>query len=926
MRTSEIRQRWLDYFEAKDHQIAPSVPLVSTDPSIMFTIAGMVPFIPYFLGQEQAPYPRIASVQKCIRTNDIDNVGYTTRHGTFFQMNGNFSFGDYFKTGAIEMAWDLLTTEQNAGGYGFDGDKLWVTLWNEDAESYDALTQGIGLDPKHIVRLPREENFWDTGQPGPAGPCAEWHIDRGPAYGPEAVGGDVDPGGDRYLEIWNLVFDQFVRGEGQGKDYPLLGELDQTGVDTGAGLERIAYMLQGKENLYEIDEVYPVIGHVQKLTGKIYGQNAADDVRMRVIGDHVRSAMMVINDGVRPSNEGRGYVLRRLLRRAVRSIRLLGYDAVALPELLPLSRDAMKASYPELETNWTRISDVAYAEEEAFRRTLAAGTTILDTAVSKAKSAASGGSRAGSSGTGRSGAHAAVLGGDEAFKLHDTYGFPIDLTLEMAAEQGVSVDEDKFRSLMAEQKARARADAVAKKTGHADLRAYEAIQHELDEPVKFLGYTDTDASVRVVGLLNAGVPEPTTTAPADVEVILDRTPFYAEAGGQLADQGSIVLDGGAVIEIDDVQAPIKGLSVHRGRLTEGTVTLGDTGFAAIDTSRRKAIAKAHSATHMIHKALHELVGEDRTQAGSENSPSRVRFDFRSPTAVDGGVLGEIEERVNLLLTDNLEVTDEVMPIAHARELGAMSLFGEKYGDIVRVVSIGGDWSKELCAGTHVKNSGEIGRVAILSEASIGSGVRRVDALVGDGAYGFHAKEHAMVNQLTGLLGARPEELHDRISGLMIKLKDTEKELAGIRQKQVLGAAATLASGAPTVGGVRVVTHDAGEVASADDLRALALDVRSRLGDADPAVVAVGGVANGSPLVIVATNASAREAKLRAGDFVKVAAQTLGGGGGGKPDLAQGGGKNAAALPEALVQVADLVKASTAGSSSPGSSPAASTAG
>ncbi|GAA1986300.1 alanine--tRNA ligase [Isoptericola halotolerans] len=885
MRTAEIRQRWLDYFESKGHTIVPSVPLVSPDPTILFTIAGMVPFIPYILGTEKAPWPRAASVQKCIRTNDIENVGRTTRHGTFFQMNGNFSFGDYFKREAVDFAWDLLTSDQAAGGYGLDGDRLWVTIWEKDDEAYDALTQGVGLDPKHIVRLPREENFWDTGQPGPAGPCAEWHYDRGPAYGPEAEGGTVDPGGDRYLEIWNLVFDQFVRGEGQGKDYPLLGELEHKSIDTGAGLERIAYLLQGKENLYEIDEVYPVIATVEEMSGKRYGADGEDDVRMRVVADHVRSALMVIGDGVSPSNEGRGYVLRRLIRRAVRSVRLLGVEDEALPALLPVSKDAMKASYPELEADFGRISQVAYGEEDAFRRTLTSGTTILDTAVSRAKKTSDGGP--------------AVLGGDEAFRLHDTYGFPIDLTLEMAAEQGVQVDEKAFRSLMAEQKQRARADALAKKTGHADLRAYESLQKALTSPVEFLGYTDRQAAVQVEGLLVDGVPQPTATAPADVEVVLDRTPFYAEAGGQLADQGTIALDSGAIVEVDDVQRPVAGLSVHRGRLVEGTVTLGDPGTATIDTGRRVAISRAHSATHMIHKALHELVGPDRTQAGSENAPSRIRFDFRSPAAVPASALSEIEERVNTRLTENLEVTDATMSLSAARELGAMALFGEKYGDNVRVVSIGGDWSRELCGGTHVRATGELGRVALLGESSIGSGVRRVDALVGDGAYGFHATEHALVGQLTGLLNARPDELTERVGSLMTRLKETEKELASLRQGQLLAAAGTLAADAPRVGDVRVVAHDAGTVGGADDLRALALDVRGRLGDSAPAVVAVAGVANDRPLVVVATNAGARDAGLRAGDFVKAAAKTLGGGGGGKPDLAQGGGQDASAVPAAL---------------------------
>jgi alanyl-tRNA synthetase len=510
-----------------------------------------------------------------------------------------------------------------------------------------------------------------------------------------------------------------------------------------------------------------------------------------------------------------------------------------------------------------------------------------------------------------SGGEGGVLPGEAAFQLHDTYGFPIDLTLEMAAEQGVQVDEQAFRSLMQEQRTRARADALAKRTGGADVAAYEALEKELTAPVEFLGYTQTDASVRVTGLLSGGVPAPAVTAPAEVEVILDRTPFYAEAGGQLADHGTIVLDGGATIEVDDVQRPIKGLSVHRGRLIEGTVALGDPGTAQIDTERRKAISRAHSATHMIHKALHELVGQDRTQAGSENAPSRIRFDFRSPSAVPASALSEIEERVNVRLADNLEITDQLMPIAQAREAGAMALFGEKYGDVVRVVSIGDDWSRELCAGTHVKQTGQLGRVTLLGESSIGSGVRRVDALVGDGAYGFQAKEHALVGQLTGLLNTRAEELPDRVGSLVARLKEAEKELAGLRQGQLLATAGKLAAEAPRVGEVRVIAHDAGE-AQADDLRALVLDVRGRLGEAEPVVAAAGGVSGGRPVVVVVTNAAARAAGYKAGDLVRTAAQTLGGGGGGKPDMAQGGGTDPAKLGEALAGIAESVRLAAVG--------------
>ncbi|MFC8733953.1 alanine--tRNA ligase [Luteimicrobium sp. NPDC057192] len=893
MRTAEIRKRWLDYFEANGHTVVPSASLISPDPSTLFTIAGMVPFIPYMTAQQTPPWDRATSVQKCVRTLDIDEVGKTTRHGTFFQMNGNFSFGDYFKEGAITYAWDLVTGSRDEGKYGFDPETVWVTVYHEDHEARELWKRIAGLPDERIQSRGKKDNYWSTGQPGPAGPCSEIYIDRGPEFGREG-GPVVDE--DRYLEIWNLVFMQYAIDNVKSKeDFRIVGELQRKNIDTGMGLERVAYLLQGKDNLYEIDEVFPVIAAAAELSGKTYGAVHDDDVRMRVVADHVRSALMIIGDGVRPSNEGRGYVLRRLLRRSVRAMRLLGVDEPSLPSLLPVSRDAMSPSYPELATDFERLSQVAYAEEDAFRRTLASGTTILDTSVRKLKESAPAG-------------QVPVLGGDQAFQLHDTYGFPIDLTLEMAAEQGVQVDENAFRRLMSEQRQRAREDALAKRRGGADLAAYETIDKQLDKPVEFLGYTDTTAEVGIVGLLVDGVPAPAATAPADVEVVLDRTPFYAEAGGQLADHGTIVLDGGASIEVDDVQRPVKGLSVHRGRLVEGTAALGDRGTGTIDLARRKAISKAHSATHMIHKALHETVGPDRTQAGSENSPSRVRFDFRSSSAVPQSALGEIEERVNTLLVDNLDVTDQVMPIAEAKALGAMALFGEKYGDRVRVVSIGGDWSRELCAGTHVKQSGEIGRVTLLGESSVGSGVRRVEALVGDGAYGFQAKEHALVGQLTQLLGARPDELSERVSSLVTRLRDAEKELAGVRQAQLLAAAGSLAAGAAQVGSVRVVTHDAGDVASADDLRALALDVRSRLGEADPAVVAVAGVAKGRPLVVAATNASARQAGVRAGALVKAASGVLGGGGGGKDDVAQGGGQDAAAVPAALDAVRDAVAA------------------
>ena len=895
MRTSEIRTRWLDYFASKDHHVAPSVSLISPEPSILFTVAGMVPFIPYILGTESAPWPRATSVQKCIRTNDIDNVGKTTRHGTFFQMNGNFSFGDYFKEGAIDYAWELLTTPQARGGYGLDGDRLWMTIWEKDEVSFNHWTKTIGVDPERVQRLPFEEISWSTGQPGPAGACCEIHYDRGPAYGPDG-GPIVDVAGDRFLEIWNLVFDEFVRGEGEGHDFELVGTLDKTAIDTGAGLERLAFIMQDKPNMYEIDEVFPVIEAAQEMSGKTYGLGAAgpsaggaydDDVRMRVVADHVRSALMLISDGVRPGNDGRGYVLRRLIRRAVRSMRLLGVEDAALPTLLTASKNVMSLSYPELDSNWETIQDVAYAEEDAFRRTLSAGTMILDAAVASAKEA-----------TG-----APVISGASAFSLHDTYGFPIDLTLEMAAEQGVAVDEEGFRSLMAEQKERARADARSKKTGHTDVRVFHEIEKQMGGGSTFLGYTEEAAEGTVQALLVDGASAPAASAPAEVEVILDRTPFYAEMGGQLADHGTIRLAGGGVVEVHDVQAPIRGLSVHRGTLTEGTMTVGEKAYAQIDGARRLAIARAHTATHMVYAGLRSVVSPDATQAGSENSPSRLRFDFRHSSAVEASQLGDIEALVNEKLAEDLAVTTEEMSLDEAKAQGAIALFGEKYGSRVRVVTIGDGFDRELCGGTHVPTTGHIGRITLLGEGSIGSGVRRIDALVGDGAYEFQAKEHALVAQLSHLVGGRAEELPGRIETLLAKLRDSEKELEKIRTEQALSRGGELAASAHAVGAVNFVGAAVGAVPSTDALRTLALDVRERLGNERGAVVALGGIVAGKPSLVVATNEAAREHSVKAGALVRAVGKHMGGGGGGRDDIAQGGGTK----PEGLEAAIDAIR-------------------
>ncbi|KRE62659.1 alanine--tRNA ligase [Nostocoides sp. Soil756] len=889
METAEIRRRWLDFFSGRGHTVVPSASLLLDDPNLLFVNAGMVPFKPYFLGQETPLWDRATSVQKCVRTGDIEEVGKTSRHGTFFQMNGNFSFGDYFKEGAITLAWELVTSPQDQGGYGLDPELIWPTVYVDDDEAFAIWHEQVGLPVERITRRGKLDNYWHMGVPGPGGPCSEIYLDRGPEYGREG-GPAVDE--DRYLEFWNLVFMQEELSAVRAKDdFDVAGPLPQRNIDTGMGLERMATLLQGVDNLYEIDEVYPVLERAAALAGKRYGVSSGhmvseshpDDVRLRVVADHVRSSLMLIGDGVTPGNEGRGYVLRRMLRRAIRSMRLLGYEDPCLPELLPVSLERMEKSYPELSSDWDRISQTAYAEEEAFRRTLTAGTTILDTAVARTKE---GGGQ--------------VLGGAQAFALHDTYGFPIDLTLEMAAEQGLEVDREGFTRLMQEQRDRAKADAKAKKSAHGDTSVYRALSDGVGGRVEFTGYHEVTSEARIAGMLLDGAPVSSASAGQDVELVLDRTPFYAEGGGQLADGGLVRLAGGALVEVRDVQSPISGLVVHKATVVSGEVGVGEQAHAEVDIERRRSISRAHTATHMVHKAIREALGDTATQAGSENSPGRFRFDFHASSALPMSVLTDVESRVNALLLDDLSVSAEVMTQQQARDAGAMALFGEKYGDAVRVVSVG-DWARELCGGTHAERTTQLGLVTLLGESSIGSGVRRVEALVGNDAFSFLARERAIVGQLTELVKGRPEELPERVGGLLARLKEAERDLERLRTEQLQAAAGSLTDRARDVGGVTFLGHDAGE-ADAGDVRTMVLDLRGRLGNDRPSVVAVTGVAKGRPVVVVATNEGARGRGITAGELVRIAAGTLGGGGGGKDDIAQGGGQDPTKVGEALAAV------------------------
>jgi alanyl-tRNA synthetase len=895
MKSQEIAKRWIEYFEARGHTPVPSASLVSSDPSLLFTVAGMVPFIPYLTAVEPAPYPRATSVQKCIRTADIEEVGQTVRHGTFFQMAGNFSFGDYFKEEAITYAWGLLTGSVEEGGFGLDPERLWVTVFEDedsdwkDTEARDIWENKIGIPTERVVGTGKGDNFWNTGQPGPGGPCSEIYYDRGAQYGIEG-GPAVDE--TRYVEIWNLVFMQYRLSHVNSKtDFVIEGELPQRNIDTGLGLERLAMILQGVENMYETDQVRPVLDRAAELSGKTYTSSEdpeapehGDDVRLRVVADHVRSALMLISDGVTPSNEGRGYVLRRLIRRAVRAMRLLGVEKPVLPELLPVSRDAMKGVYPEVETDFERISRVAYAEERSFLRTIASGTARLDEALAGARAAGT------------------DLSGEDAFQLHDTYGFPIDLTLEIASEAGLSVDEATFRSLMEEQRQRAKKDAKSKKTGHADLTLYRELHGVGD--THFTGYDELTTESGVRGLIIDGARADVAEQGQEVEIVLDATPFYAEAGGQAADTGLITGDG-FVVEVTDVQAPMRGLSVHRAVVREGELPASATVLAQVDQARRHAGEEAHTATHLVHAALHQVLGPEALQSGSFNKAGYLRFDFTWADALSAAASSEVEDVVNQAIDHDFEVITRVMKKDEAKALGATSLFGEKYGDMVRVVEIDGAWSREFCGGTHVAHTSKVGSMSLLGEASVGSGNRRVEALVGLSAFRHNAAERALVNDLTELFRVPAGELRERINSTVDRLRTAEKEIEKLRREKLQAASASLVAEAHDVSGVRLIAHDAGTVDSADDLRSLALPARDRLGQ-DAAVVAVNRGVKGQPLLLVAPNEAARAAGVKAGALVRAGAKVLGGGGGGKDDVAQGGGQNPAAVADALAEVTRLV--------------------
>jgi alanyl-tRNA synthetase len=909
MESAEIVRRFLAYFEQRGHTVVPSASLIADDPTLLLVNAGMQPFKPYFLGQQTPPFTLATSAQKCVRTPDIEEVGKTTRHGTFFQMLGNFSFGGYFKEKAIPYAWELLTRSESDGGFGFPEDRLWATVYLDDDEAAQIWHDVVGLPLDRIQRRGLLDNYWHMGVAGPGGPCSEIYYDRGPEYGREG-GPEADE--DRYLEVWNLVFMQDLLSAVRKKDdFDIQGELPRRNIDTGMGLERMAAILQGVDNIYEIDTMWKVLDRAAELTEQKYGRDHRADVALRVVTDHVRTSVMMVSDGVLPSNEGRGYVLRRILRRSIRNLRLLAggqrggggarrgeQDERFLHELTNAAIGALGEQFPELHRDAPRIHGVIDAEEAAFSTTLRTGSAIFDAVAGEVKR----------SGTG-------TLSGEQAFQLHDTYGFPIDLTLEMAGEQGLTVDEEGFRRLMTEQRQRAKQDSLEKKTGNADITVLAAVL-ERSGPVHFTGYDQVTGEATVAGLLVGGASVPAAGAGTEVEVVLDRTPFYAEGGGQLADTGVIRVSasaagGGGEVDVYDVQSPVPGLIVHRGKVVAGEIIVGDPAQAEIDVERRRAVSRSHTATHLVHRAFRNALGESAAQAGSENAPGRLRFDFTASGAVPASVLRDAEEEVNNVLVNDLDVRAFVTPIEEARAIGAIALFGEKYGDQVRVVEVG-DYSRELCGGTHVARSGQLGLVKILGESSIGSGVRRAEALVGTDAFRFLATESVLVGQLSEQLKAPREELPERVAALVTRVRDAERELGRLRSAQLLGEAAELTRGAEDIGGAAFIAHRVPDGTTADGIRRLALDIRGRLPSDRPAVVMVAGVPADRPTVVVAVSDLARERGLTAGSLVREAAGRLGGGGGGRDDVAQGGGaplgdRTTTAIDEAFDAVRAVVR-------------------
>ena len=877
MNSTEIRRRFTDFFVERNHRLVPSSPLIPNDPTLLLANAGMNQFKPYFLGEVEPDYRRATSVQKCTRTSDIEVVGDRS-HATFFEMLGNFSFGDYFKEGAIAYAWELVTER-----FGLEPDRLWITVYLDDDEAVGHW-RDIGVPAERIQRLGKADNYWDMGVPGPCGPCSEIYYDRGPSFGP---GGGPASESDRYLEIWNLVFMQNIRGEGDGKDYPIIGELPEKNIDTGMGLERVAMVLQDADSMYETDLLAPVLHEVQELSGAGYGTEDRVDRSLRIVAEHGRTASFLIADGVLPSNEGRGYILRRLLRRSVRHLRLLGVEAPAVARVCQRVVANLGEAWPELVAQRSLIEQVVASEEESFSRTLRQGSTLLEGAIRRTRD--QGGAR---------------LAGDTAFQLHDTYGFPYELTLEAAAEAGLDVDADRFQELMDDQRRRAK---EARRELDTDLRRLESYRDLSSRHGRttFVGYETTTAEGRILGLLADGEELAEAGEGDQVELILDRTPFYAEGGGQVGDTGLVRTGDGAVLQVTDTRPGLEGFYVHSARVVSGQPRVGDQVHAEIDADRRAAVARSHTATHTLHWALRDQLGEHARQQGSLVDAGRLRFDFAHFQQVPAERLAEIEAAVNRQLLADPDVIVWHGSLADAEAAGALSLFGEKYGSVVRVVEVG-DFSRELCGGTHVGHGSQVGPVHVLGEASIGANLRRIEALTGLEALHYVDRERQLLAEVAALLKTRPEDAPEQLRRRLEALANAQRELERLRVAGLERLATELAGRVAKEADGWVVVERVPE-AGGDDLRRIASAVRDRVG-AGPGVVVLGSEAQGKAAMVALLTADLAGSGAAARDVLARAAKAVGGGAGGKGDLASAGGRDPGQLDEALrIARADAVE-------------------
>ena len=877
MNSTEIRRRFTDFFVERNHRLVPSSPLIPNDPTLLLANAGMNQFKPYFLGEVEPDYRRATSVQKCTRTSDIEVVGDRS-HATFFEMLGNFSFGDYFKEGAIAYAWELVTER-----FGLEPDRLWITVYLDDDEAVGHW-RDIGVPAERIQRLGKADNYWDMGVPGPCGPCSEIYYDRGPSFGP---GGGPASESDRYLEIWNLVFMQNIRGEGDGKDYPIIGELPEKNIDTGMGLERVAMVLQDADSMYETDLLAPVLHEVQELSGAGYGTEDRVDRSLRIVAEHGRTASFLIADGVLPSNEGRGYILRRLLRRSVRHLRLLGVEAPAVARVCQRVVANLGEAWPELVAQRSLIEQVVASEEESFSRTLRQGSTLLEGAIRRTRD--QGGAR---------------LAGDTAFQLHDTYGFPYELTLEAAAEAGLDVDADRFQELMDDQRRRAK---EARRELDTDLRRLESYRDLSSRHGRttFVGYETTTAEGRILGLLADGEELAAAGEGDQVELILDRTPFYAEGGGQVGDTGLVRTGDGAVLQVTDTRPGLEGFYVHSARVVSGQPRVGDQVHAEIDADRRAAVARSHTATHTLHWALRDQLGEHARQQGSLVDAGRLRFDFAHFQQVPAERLAEIEAAVNRQLLADPDVIVWHGSLADAEAAGALSLFGERYGSVVRVVEVG-DFSRELCGGTHVGHGSQVGPVHVLGEASIGANLRRIEALTGLEALHYVDRERQLLAEVAALLKTRPEDAPEQLRRRLEALANAQRELERLRVAGLERLATELAGRVAKEADGWLVVERVPE-AGGDDLRRIASAVRDRVG-AGPGVVVLGSEAQGKAAMVALLTADLAGSGAAARDVLARAAKAVGGGAGGKGDLASAGGRDPGQLDEALrIARADAVE-------------------